>query len=505
MKKLSLVLAAVLLATSLCVPAAADSADAATLLSQADCYINFDDGIVDVTGNYEVVGVGEPRIVDGVIGNAAKAKGGESYISIPDMQFGTDSFTITAWIKANSHTSDPVLFGNKSWDSGKNVGWLLCVRDNDLRFNASSDKGGATRTDTTYAFTTRGEWVHVAVVVDADAHTYTLYLDGRQQGEPTSYSYLEKTGQWDSGLKALSFNIGEDGTGKYNNGMNYNVDFDEVAIFKSVLTTEEVRAISNYGEPEALDPVDAFLNTADLRISFENGEIKDANGNYDVVTVGNVDLIEGRTGDYAANLVGGNYISIPEMEFGTNSFTITAWIKPNSHSSDPVLFGNKSWSSGKNVGWLLAIRDNDLRINLSTDSNGVTRKDKTYPYNVIGEWTHVAVVFDAENLTYSLFINGKKQGDPTPFEIAEKGSFDAPPAKIVFNVGDDGTGTYNADCNFNVDFDDVTIFKSVLSADQIAAIADYTTEEEVDTAHKLPDDAFFWRYRMTFFRNNFEW
>ena len=507
MKKLSLVLAAVLLATSLCVPAAADSADAATLLSQADCYINFDDGIVDVNGNYEVVSVGETRLVDGVIGKAAKTVGDVNHISIPEMKFGTDSFTVTAWVKPISQTSDPVLFGNKSWDSGKNVGWLLALRDNDMRFNACSNANGDTRTDTTYAYSMRGDWVHVAVVVDADALTYSVYLDGRLQGT-TPYSYMPKIGSSSTNNPKLAFNIGEDGTGTYNDGCNFNVDFDEVAIFKSALTTEEVRTISNYGEPEDIDPMEAFLNTADLRITCEGGEIKDANGNYDVVTVGTVELVEGLNGEYAVNTKdGGNYVSVPEMKFGTSSFTLTSWVKINNRpTSDPVLFGNKSWDNGKNPGWLLSVRGSDLRFNASSESGGATRVDSNYNYSGYAEWVHMAIVVDAEAGTYTFYLNGKQFGDVGTYEYAEKiGQWDPTTKGWVFNIGEDGTGAYNLGCDFNVDFDDVTIFKSVLSADQIAAIADYTTEEEVDTAHKLPDDAFFWRYRMTFFRNNIEW
>jgi hypothetical protein len=49
-----MVLAVLMIAASFCIPTAAvQKVDVAALLAEADCYINFDDGIVDVNGNYE--------------------------------------------------------------------------------------------------------------------------------------------------------------------------------------------------------------------------------------------------------------------------------------------------------------------------------------------------------------------------------------------------------------------------------------------------------------------
>ena len=494
MKKLSMVLAVLMIAASFCIPTAAvQKVDVAALLKTADCYINFDDGIVDVNGNYEVVSVGDTTLVDGVIGKAAKTIGDKNHISIPEMKFADDSFTVTAWVKTISQSSDPCLFGNKSWNSGSNVGWLLCVRGDNMRFNACSNAAGDTRTDTSYTYTKRGEWTHVAIVVDADALTYSVYFDGRLQGT-TSYEYYPKIGNWSTNNPKLAFNIGEDGTGSYNDDCNFNVDFDEVAIFKSVLSDREIRAISNYGEPEAIDPIEAFLNTADLRITFEGGEIKDANGKYEVLTVGNVDLVEGANGEYAANTKdGGNYISIPEMKFGTSSFTFASWVKVNNRpTSDPCLFANKSWDNGKNTGWLLSLRENDLRFNASSDSGGATRVDSNYAYAGSGEWVHMALVVDAEAGTYTFYLNGKQFGEVGKYEYAAKiGQWDPTTKGWCFNIGEDGTGAYNGGCNFNVDYDDIVVFKSVLSADQVKAIADYTTDaEEVEDTSMTP--AFAW-------------
>ena len=123
LKKISIVIAAVMTASTLAVSASA--ANGASLIADADFYLNFENGIADVQGNYEVVSEGDTPIVEGKFGSGAQTVADVNYLSVPDMTFGAESFTISTWIKFNTHTDDPVLFGNKWWDNGKNPGWLL--------------------------------------------------------------------------------------------------------------------------------------------------------------------------------------------------------------------------------------------------------------------------------------------------------------------------------------------------------------------------------------------
>ncbi|MCR4906633.1 MAG: discoidin domain-containing protein, partial [Clostridiales bacterium] len=86
-----------------------------------------------------------------------------------------------------------------------------------------------------------GQWYHLAVVVDREAGTYKLYINGRDFYLPGEFTA-------DNGFDGLAFdsdlpfNIGQDGTGAYS-GNRLVTTYDEFAIFKKALTHEEVAAL----------------------------------------------------------------------------------------------------------------------------------------------------------------------------------------------------------------------------------------------------------------------
>lgn len=140
-------------------------------------------------------------------------------------------FTIEAWIKIRSNTSDPVFIGNKDWASGSNTGivWCRYTTANTIRFNFRAN--GRTRKDLniTYDYT---KWNHIAITVKRNGNMIG-YLNGVQQGTPVSIAT-------DSGFTLhanLPFRIGADGTGSY----PIDGDMDEVRIWNTVRTVTELR------------------------------------------------------------------------------------------------------------------------------------------------------------------------------------------------------------------------------------------------------------------------
>lgn len=233
------------------------TANAAEVLATADVYVTFEDGVKDTTGKYNIVSNGDTAIVEGKIGSAGNVTAGTNYLTVEGFEFGADSFTITSWLKANDHTSDPVIFGNKDWGSGANEGWLLCVNDANWKYNANGL--GGNRVDTTFPHNIAalqneegkeiGEWYHMALVVDRANETVEYFVNGRSVlRKAQSFADNLQTGlSYDAGL---AFNIGEDGTGAYNANNTFNYDYDEIAVFKKVLTADEIAAISCY-DPNA--------------------------------------------------------------------------------------------------------------------------------------------------------------------------------------------------------------------------------------------------------------
>ncbi|MBE6542440.1 MAG: LamG domain-containing protein, partial [Ruminococcaceae bacterium] len=233
MKKLSLILAALLVGTSLIfVPAAATDAMGADLLASADVYLDFEnESYANLNDQaYTVVSEGDTYFVDGRFGGAANIFSGANYLTVENLTFGADSYTITAWFQVLSYSGDPAMFGNKDWSGGKNPGIVMAYKGNSAIFNSAlgaRDEGSA-RLDVEATIPgASDEWKHLAVVVDRATNTYTVYING----QPKDGSIPEQgTGVHDDEVNGYPFNIGEDGTGIYNLGNELVINYDEFAV-----------------------------------------------------------------------------------------------------------------------------------------------------------------------------------------------------------------------------------------------------------------------------------
>jgi hypothetical protein len=104
---------------------------------------------------------------------------------------------------------------------------------------------------------------------------------------------------------------------------------------------------------------------------------------------------------------------------GTGSFTVEFWfnsdnIQSGANSAEPIIIGNKSWSSGNNLGFLIGIdygyvlhplNKKRLFANLGTGSG----RNEVYSSKDIvdGKWHHCAVVFDRTgNAAITMYIDG---------------------------------------------------------------------------------------------------
>ena len=418
MKKFWLIPAAAALAAACGISTCAASGE--ELLKSAEMYLTFEETLDDVMGNHTVESDGDTPFVDGKFGKGINVESAVNSLYIEDLKFEDSSFTIATWINCHEHSGDPVLFGNKDWNAGGNEGFLVSFRTSDLKFN--SNVNGGTRADTEYPFLLApidGEtdnWMHVALVVDRDDGVYRLYVNGVQQGKDGDISG-HAGGAYDDTFMEYPFAIGEDGTLLYNMMQTFICDYDEFAVFMKALSAEEVEAVYTYapaGEEAAavVEVVDdsntpltftanaaEVLATADVYVTFEDGA-KDTTGNYNIVSNGDTSIVEGKIGSAGNMTAGKNYLTVEGFEFGTDSFTITSWLKANEHTSDPVLFGNKDWGSGANAGWLLCVNDSSWKYNVN--AMGGNRLDVSYGFNLaafqneagseIGEWYHIAQI-----------------------------------------------------------------------------------------------------------------
>ena len=142
-----------------------------------------------------------------------------------------------------------------------------------------------------------------------------------------------------------------------------------------------------------------------------------------------------------------------------NSFSVSLWER-TATSGDGALMGNKDWTSGANVGWVISSLD---QKNLNYNAAGGTRRDVDLnPPFSDGAWHLVTVTFDrAANLVVS-YIDGLavSTGNISPSGAA---SFNA-----GFNtlIGSSGNGAYSG----AADVDDLGVWTRVLTPQEIAGI-----------------------------------
>lgn len=411
----------------------------------------------------------------------------------PKLDFGTGDFTVTFWTKiANTPplpTSDPVIIGNKDWDSGGNVGFLVALDGADeagshmWTVNAAD---GTKRLDwdadnNTAPNLVDGTWHFVAVSFDRDA-TMNVYLDGVLKQTDASPAAKDMTLiPGDIAPNDKPFTIMQDNTGAY--GADFAGRMDDIRVWTGkALSAEEILAVFNF-KPKT-GPDDKSYG-ADVYLPFD-GDLKDATAHVDAEDKGSVPVafVEDTKRGTVASFEAAAYAQfplVPALDFGTEDFSFSFWIKINGTvpvPSDPVIFSNKDWNSGGNVGFLVALDDADAadahhwtvnvadggggRLDWDADDNGTPNlKD--------GEWHFVAVAFDRDaklNVYYDGLLRQTDDAQDSYDLTLTPGSLTS---GLPLTIMQDGTGAYSAD--FAAFMDDLRIWKGkVLTPQEIATM-----------------------------------
>jgi len=153
-------------------------------------------------------------------------------------------------------------------------------------------------------------------------------------------------------------------------------------------------------------------------------------------------------------------VSLGNLEWiYANSFSVSLWVR-NSVSTDGAVLGNKNWTSGANVGWVISNFDPK---NVNWNAAGGTRRDIDLdpPYSD-GNWHLITVTFDRSANQVISYVDGApvNTSNISPSGLA---SFNA-----GFNTlaGSSGNGVYSG----YADVDDLGIWTRVLAAQDVSGI-----------------------------------
>ncbi len=143
----------------------------------------------------------------------------------------------------------------------------------------------------------------------------------------------------------------------------------------------------------------------------------------------------------------------------SNSFSVSLWER-TATSGDGALMGNKDWTSGANVGWVISSLD---QKNLNYNAVGGTRRDvELNPPFSDGAWHLVTVTFDRATNRVTSYIDGLPVST-TDISPSGNASLNAGFSTLI---GSSGNGTYSA----TADVDDLGVWTRVLTAQEVAGI-----------------------------------
>jgi hypothetical protein len=213
------------------------------------------------------------------------------------------------------------------------------------------------------------------------------------------------------------------------------------------------------GEPISTGSVDMTLPT------FESGKLGQA-----VHILNTKDLTTNRVvklgPDYPGVLKFGS-----DATSDTTDFSVSFWVNYTHNTDDQAYLSNKNWDSGDNNGWVLASQNSGgMKWNLRDDVN--SRRDSPNVGAVRdGQWHNIVWTFDRHG-NGTIYIDGEfvNATSMAPGAGQAVGSLDT--AGLNVYIGTDGRGNYTDNGSAEIDmlFDDLGIWRRVLTATEAACI-----------------------------------
>ncbi|MBE6540963.1 MAG: LamG domain-containing protein [Ruminococcaceae bacterium] len=492
------------------------TADPAAVAAAADVYLTFDGEIpADTVKHYEGSAVAyyyrdeiqthpdvkdltevEPTYVEGVKGQGLHTDSRVNSTAITfDISDGT-SYTLSTWVKLNEYegsVNNGRHIFNYMLDGGNQHGTFLAINNTEIWSRiAGWIDSTHTVTDLTAPYINSpisnrfDTWNHVALTVDRETKAVTIYFNGRAVAT-TQYNELFETKQacFDGGYTDLYLNNDHQQTDIFMDTYA-DMDYDELAFYKKALSADEVAALYSYvaapadtGSDEPAGPVltgKELIDTAVVYLPLDN-DTNNANNGAKVSSVGETALVDAKFGKGADLNNAANYLTVEGLKFGTDSFTVSTWLNITEFSSDPAIFGNKDWNSGKNPGFAFVLNDSDYQFNTAApNDNGTNRHDfKVNMGEAVGNWVYVTNVVNRETGKFEMYINGALVLED---DISDQAgvSYDT---EFAFNIGQDGSGSYDGGSS-KVVMDEFVVFNSALNAEQVASLYNYVPEVVID-------------------------
>lgn len=377
-------------------------------------YYKFDEGYGLVANNSGSIGstingsiIGSTWTTSGKIGKALSFDGNNDYVDIGTIpiNYETDSWSTTAWIKVNSLGNIETFMGWGTGDISPYYYWMLKKSNTDkLEFWAYNGSNTSLVSNTNISV----GW-HFISLTHNPSGNLTIYLDGKQENSTSSVGFIKnRTDSWNK--NTLGYYIWSNGSeGAYLDG-----NIDEVKIYDYVLTPEEVSQDFNSGASAIFGVTDLTIgNTSTSALycllgstdpcsppivewNFEEGVGNTAhdtstNANH-ASTTGSV-WSTGKVGKALQFISSNNSYLISSSDPGTmSSGTYSLWVKPSTINAT-MGWIDSNFDIFQWTGNLLYFRaGNQSSVSLSNWSPNT--------------WHHLALIWDGSN--YYGYIDGNQ-------------------------------------------------------------------------------------------------
>jgi hypothetical protein len=304
--------------------------------------------------------------------------GAGDYLQVgPDAAFGfgTGDFTFEAWVYARVSSTTMVIA-----DVTLNIATMYVNSSNTLHFYA----GGVYDSGLTVI---SNAWNHVACV--RSSGSFRMYVNGVGNSPVSMTTNFGSNEQMRVGTE---------------NGADWN---GYISNFRAVKGTAVYT--SNFTPPT--EPLTAISGTS-LLVQFDNAGIYDKTTQNELTLIGNTatSVTQTKYADTSIYFDGtGDYITAPQISFGTSDFTIEGWHYLTSKLRDyPTLFSNYSTFGAGAIGIFaghIGGFEGSTKYQVSWNGAFPSINAGTILYN---EWVHFALV--RESGTVTLYINGVSVG-----------------------------------------------------------------------------------------------